>query len=269
MSKYLYYLKSGFTLLRGAYNWLDAGKVLAGYSKPQGMILRLRNGINFYVRGQMDIWSVKEAILDKFYEVYGSPVGENWTIVDIGAGIGEFTIFAAHGHVGNRVLAFEPFTESNLLLRENLKLNQVKNVEVFSSAVWNQSGELLLDLSGGEPLQLQSAAAELVATDSSKYRRVASISLADILKEQHIDKVDLMKLDCEGAEYPIVFGADDETLGKIQRIVMEYHHNVSRYTYKDLQGFLEKKGYKVRVTPNEVHDYLGYLYAWRAESGLA
>ncbi|HPH94894.1 MAG TPA: FkbM family methyltransferase [Anaerolineaceae bacterium] len=265
MSKYTYYLQSGFTLLKGASNWLDAGLVLAGLSKPQGMILQLRNGLSFSVRGQMDIWSVKEAILDKFYEVYGAPVGDGWTIVDIGAGIGEYTLFAAHNHASNRVLAFEPFAESNKLLQENLKMNRITNVEVFPTAVWNQSGELLLDLSGGEPLQLQSAAAELVAADSSKYRRVTSITLADLLLENHIDQVDMIKLDCEGAEYPILFGADDATLGKIRRIVMEYHHNVSRYTYKDMQAFLERKGFKVRVTPNEVHDYLGYLYAWRAE----
>ena len=73
----------------------------------------------------------------------------------------------------------------------------------------------------------------------------------------------MLKLDCEGAEYNILFGAPDETLKRIRRIVMEYHDSLTSHTHRDLVKFLSEKGFHVQVTPNYVHDDLGYLYASR------
>jgi hypothetical protein len=70
-------------------------------------------------------------------------------------------------------------------------------------------------------------------------------------------------MDCEGAEYPILLNTPDELLKKIDRIVLEYHDNVTDYTHQDLKKFLSEGGYKVKITPNFVHADLGYLYAQR------
>ena len=43
----------------------------------------------------MDIWSIKETFIDRFYTKYGCELGKDWTIVDIGAAIGEFSLYAA------------------------------------------------------------------------------------------------------------------------------------------------------------------------------
>jgi hypothetical protein len=72
-----------------------------------------------------------------------------------------------------------------------------------------------------------------------------------------------MKLDCEGAEYEILFKAPDAMLARIDRIVMEYHDNATEYTHRDMARFLEGKGYQIAVFPNVVHPYLGYLSAKR------
>jgi hypothetical protein len=72
-----------------------------------------------------------------------------------------------------------------------------------------------------------------------------------------------MKLDCEGAEYEILFKAPDSVLNRIDRIVMEYHDNAVEYTHADMERFLKEKGYKVKVYPSPVHPYLGYLSAAR------
>jgi len=37
------------------------------------------------VRGPMDIWIAKETYLDRFYERYGTPIGDGWAIIDVGA----------------------------------------------------------------------------------------------------------------------------------------------------------------------------------------
>src|SRR5512133_3299511 len=113
MKKYFYYLTSIFELLTGIANWPLVVRTFLDLDGTKRKKIRLRRAdLTFTVRGKMDIWSVKEAFIDRFYEKYGCAVGEGWTVVDIGAGIGEFTLFAAAAHPGNRVLAFEPFAES-------------------------------------------------------------------------------------------------------------------------------------------------------------
>jgi hypothetical protein len=92
---------------------------------------------------------------------------------------------------------------------------------------------------------------------------VPGYSLATVFEKCGITKCDLMKLDCEGAEYEILFTAPEAILQRIDRIVMEYHDNANPYTHEDMDRFLTGKGYRVNVFPNAVHDYLGYLSALR------
>ena len=58
------------------------------------------------VRSAMDVWSVKETFVDQFYTRYGAPVeGGPW----ISAGIGDYSLYAAHGNRSGVIYAYEPF----------------------------------------------------------------------------------------------------------------------------------------------------------------
>jgi len=264
MRKYVYYLQSIFKLLTEVSNPL---RVIATFLSPGDrkapshvQTFRLRGaGLEFAVRGKMDLWSVKEAFLDRFYEKNGVPVGDGWTVVDIGAGIGEFTLFAAHQGKQSRVFAFEPFPESYRLLLENLRANHIDRVQAFHMGVWSESGKLALDLSPREPLQLKSRAVSHSATDQQVL--VDCISLEDLFRKLDLEKIDLMKLDCEGAEYPILYSSPKDVFDRIDRIVMEYHDSIHPNCHPELVRFLEAQGYQVRAVPNLVHKEIGYLYA--------
>jgi len=268
MSKYSYYAKSIFELLTGFENWAEVVGVYLGMdnntTKEPGhttRLVRLRQGLQFKVRGKMDIWSLKEALIDRFYEAQGFEPQDGWTVVDIGAGIGEFTLYAAADNPTSRVIACEPFPESYALLCENLALNAVMNVQCCQKAVWSQTGRLQLDLSGGEPLQLISQAAKMDG-DIPGTIQVDCLSLADVITENTLNRIDLLKLDCEGAEYNILLGSEPDTLARIQRIVMEYHDN-GPHNHTELVELLQRQGYQVRTIPNQVHAELGYLFALR------
>ena len=156
--KYSYYLGSIFKLLAGVQNWPLAAGIFLGLA-PQGeRRIQLRSGAQMKVRGPMDVWSVKETFLDRFYERFGAAVEDGWRVVDIGGGIGEYTLFAALGRPGCKVYAFEPFPPSFEILQENVRLNRAGNVQAFQEAIGDQSGFLNLDLTPGEPLKLQSRA---------------------------------------------------------------------------------------------------------------
>lgn len=267
--KYLYYLQSIFTLLRRVS---PLGTVLAAFLGGrfrQPFAIRLPSlNLDLNVRSAMDIWSVKETLLDNYYTRCGYPIGSGWTVIDIGGGIGDFTIQAACAAANNCVHAFEPTPSSFSLLEQNLRANGIQNVEIYPTAVWSDDQEVVIDTGSGEPVQFTSQAYTGELLEDGKVR-VQANSLNTLLARLGIQRCDLMKLDCEGAEYEILFHTPDAALQQIDRIVMEYHDNAGPNTHRDMERFLTEKGYQVEVFPSPVHPYLGYLRAARTSAQAA
>jgi FkbM family methyltransferase len=261
ISKATYYLASIWKLLTGFKPWRQVLGVFLRPSIPNSQVVELRKtGIRFNTRNAMDIWTVKETFLDRFYERFGAPIQDHWAVIDIGGGIGDFAILAASGHPGNTVLSFEPTPESVSLLNENLRLNNVTNVQVFPEAIWSRSGNMIVDRGFSEPGQFMTRPVEAVNL-SPNTQAVRSISLAEAFERSGLAHCDLLKMDVEGAEFEILFNTPDHILNRIKRFIMEYHDNVTSYNHADLKNFLKEKGFQVKITPNYVHPHLGYLYA--------
>lgn len=264
ISKYSYYFYSIFELLTGFTEPFKVFSIFIGSQVNEIKIIQLSSAaLKFKVRSSMDVWSLKETFLDRFYEKYGYPIQKNWSVIDIGAGLGEYTLYAAR-QTGKQVYAFEPFPQSYILLEENIQLNNCKNIKSYQAAVSSKQGTLTLDLSSDEPLQFQG----LNNGDNSKTKgiSVSSRTLDEILKSEGLEKVDLVKLDCEGAEYEILLNASDSVLARIDRFVMEYHDNVSEHNHFELAKYLEAHNFMVESFQNPVHHYLGYLRAQRRET---
>lgn len=204
MQKYRYYLLSVISLLVHFKPLIGVVRLFVGLPARGTQLVALRRwGVSFEVRSAMDVWSVKETFIDRFYEVHGCPIGEGWLIIDIGGGIGDFSIFAARRAPTNRVYAFEPFPGSFALLQSNLNRNQVANVQAFQEAIWSNRGSLALDTSAGEPVQFISREAEGQGVDGKVI--VPCASLAEVFERLGVQRCDLLKIDAEGAEYPILF----------------------------------------------------------------
>lgn len=266
--KYAYYLRSIFTLLFGVMQPLKLIAIFLRKDTPTLKTISLRtSGLTFQVRGKMDIWSLKETLLDHFYEKYGTPIQSNWIVMDIGAAIGEFTILAARSAPQGKVIAYEPYLGSFELLQTNLKINRINNVTPYNQAIWSTTGTLALDTAAGEPLQIVSTEPLAIPSstptldNSASPSPIRALSLADALSTNHIAHLDLLKLDCEGAEYPILLQADPLIFHCIDRIVMEVHDNAHSHNHNELIEFFHSKGYRTCLTPNPVHPHLGYLYA--------
>jgi FkbM family methyltransferase len=258
--KYQYYFLSILELIT---QFTPLPRILGLFTGVKGngtCIINLRRKrLRFEVRSAMDVWSIKETFIDRFYEKYGCPVMDGWVVMDIGGGIGDFSIFASHGFPANKVYAFEPYPGSFNLLVGNLNRNHITNVQAFQEAIWSISGKLALDTSTGEPVQFISREVG-IETVNNKIN-VPCASFQEIMDRMGIQHCDLLKIDAEGAEYAILFNTPDVALEKIDRIVMEYHDAITSYTHIDLVRFLEAKGYRVNAVENVVHPELGYLYA--------
>lgn len=100
-------------------------------TRPGVKAVRLKGqGLQFKVRGTMDVWSIKETFLNRFYEKYGFTIQPDWKIIDIGAGIGDYSIYAANGRPNSQVFSFEPYPESFALMQENLRLNGLSLIHI-------------------------------------------------------------------------------------------------------------------------------------------
>jgi len=258
-----YYGASVFKMLVGFKNWPAIVPFFLGNRANRQLRLRLRHPqVELIVRSAMDIWSVKETFIDQFYTRFGVSVEDGWTVMDIGAGIGDYSIHAAHGKPNVQVYAFEPYPGSFALLRENLALNKMDNVQSFQQAVWRTIGRLSLDIASGEPLQISSHNPN-TSVEGDQGLSVDAVSLESALSKLNITRLDLLKMDCEGAEYEILFNTPPEKLRIVERIIMEYHDLDVQQSHLVLVDFLGRQGYQVTCRENIVHADIGYLYAER------
>ena len=257
LSRITYYLSSIPTILGQIKNWYALPKLLG--QKP--IIVHLHNGLQFTVRNLMDVWVLKETCLDRDYEVNGVQIEDGWHVIDIGAGLGDFSILTAYEHPNSQVYAFEPFPESFELLQTNKRLNGSQNIHTFQIAVSSKSKHMQL-LTTGEAVQHTTTDSTVSGTASSMIE-VEGLSLADVLKVNEIAHCHFLKLDCEGSEFDILLNATAETLQKFEHICLEYHDGFTEFSHGDLVAHLQKQGFTVSTTPNPVHNYLGFLYARR------
>lgn len=77
-----------------------------------------------------------------------------------------------------------------------------------------------------------------------------------------VESCEFLKLDCEGAEYEILFKASADTLRKVERISLEYHMGVTDHAPQELVDLLGSRGFEVELLP-PLDVESGYLHAVR------
>ncbi len=193
-----------------------------------------KNGMKVRTGASIDAATVQVVFIRK---EYGEP-GEGSTVIDIGANIGTFTVLAASVR-GTKVYAYEPFRESFNLLMENVRLNRLKNVVPCCLAVASGKMRRRLFIRGGSPFNSFYSGGK-----GMQHVEVECISLKDIFERNKIGRCDLLKLDCEGAEYEILLSTPKKYLQKVTEIRMEVHSadkNQELFAYLGKSGFVKKK----------------------------
>jgi len=226
-------------MVKIVHNWprtlLDHLGVMKG-----NYICRLRNGCRFNVRGNSDD---RHVIFEIFIEMsYPMEIKYGSVIVDIGAHIGCFTIHAARSAV--KVFSYEPFPGNFNVLISNLKLNHISNVNAFSVAVSGKRGTHNLFIPDNKSY---SGRYSLYPNHGARGIEIKGITLEDVFVENNIHRIDLLKLDCEGAGYEILYNANAQTLSKIQAIMVECEafQEKSDWSLAGMKTYLEQAGFEV------------------------
>lgn len=202
---------------------------------------RFRSGARLRIGRGVDHVPIIEIFLRRDY----GEVADGATVVDLGANIGAFSIYAATTARNCRLYAYEPMPDFFELMRLNVRLNGLEGVvECFNLAVAAEpeSRELLAAGNG-------SCFPSLGA--SHRPRRPASTTvgcttIAAIVGLNALAQVDLLKMDIEGAEYESLYGTSVSCFERIREIRMEYHQlDADRRNVDSLAKFLMTQGYRI------------------------
>jgi FkbM family methyltransferase len=202
--------------------------------------LILWNGIRYFIRPKTtDMQIFNEVYLYKEYTPKNFDIYPNDNIIDIGSHIGIFSIYAAKKAYKGKVYAFEPISSNYSILKKNISLNSIKNIIIENKGISNKRGKKKIYINkdpGGNSSYIYKNGDKNIISNMTTLQR--------IIKENNISKVNLLKIDCEGAEYDILLNCPDNIFLKIERISLEYHFFKDKNP-KILANFLRKKGYIV------------------------
>ncbi len=212
-------------------------------------------GRNFYIEPASAQFA--NAVFQDEYQINDLRPHNVRTIVDIGAHVGSFTVLCHHYWPEAKIVAIEPHPDSFDLLQRNTAHSPATQLLLINAAVTKKSGKTLLS----SPVS-HSRVSEYVPDvwDELKPRNrhfgieVPAITTEGFwqqIAEFGITEVDLLKLDCEGAEYLIL--PELSRLGLLQHIGWirgEWH---SRKDNPILAAALEN-AHAFNIDANQPHD---------------
>lgn len=144
--------------------------------------------------------------------------GDRPVIVDAGANVGLATLYLKGRVPGARVVAIEPDASNVACFQEHIRLNRFEDVAVHTAALWPRECRLRFV---ADPTRLQSWA---IRVEEDPAGPVEAISVQGLMRRHGLERIDLLKLDVEGAEFPLFEdAASGEWLSRTRAILAEVH----------------------------------------------
>lgn len=177
-----------------------------------GWVHRYRNGYVVTERlAGAPLSILGDTTKDLFYHHYEPKPGD--LVVELGAEFGTETLFLSRsvGPTG-RVISVEAHPQTCAGLREMVRLNQLCNVTVVQAAVGGISGTTTI--SDGAALSNVVGRGDI---------QIPARTLAELLAEFDIDKVDLLKVNIEGSERSLMESMTPSEAERISHAVISCH----------------------------------------------
>jgi amino acid adenylation domain-containing protein/non-ribosomal peptide synthase protein (TIGR01720 family)/FkbM family methyltransferase len=233
-------------------------------------LYRLPNGLRIaHINKNETDLLYQDIFVDRNYLKHGINITDGDCVFDVGANIGLFTLFAHQEWRAIRIYAFEPLPPIFDKLQTNINLYGA-NAHAFNCGLSNESGTatfiyypkqtvmsgIYADAGEDEKvtrafLANQHATLPQYADDLLEGRFVSESfrcqlrTLSEVISENSIEQINLLKIDVEKSELDVLMGIRDEDWKKIKQIVMEVHDIGGRLAH--IVALLKKHGYRVVV----------------------
>lgn len=249
---------------REAENPLEMVRFRKNKDSAAELRIRYRNRPHLFLRGGRSDYHMFHRIFRRDeYRLAPLLAGRFGTVIDLGGNVGMFA--ARIAPYADRVISCEPVPENFARLTKNLGGHP--HVTCLPLAVGDRRGALRIylprraDKSGTFTSHREGQETDI----SEQYVEAPMLSLADLLAEQGVAEVDLLKIDTEGAEYDILYAAA-AALPRIRRIHGEYHdvrRDDPRTRADRFIAWLAGNGYHVDVLPHPKTPNHGMFFASR------
>jgi len=200
---------------------------------PEDNRIIFRNGTKIY-------FSSNEDDIITFMTVFGKreygKIENNSVVIDIGANIGLFTIYALTNGA-KKVISVEPSAEAFETMAKNININNFSHkVILIRKAVTSKDGEKVFIKNNSSPYN----EITYYQPDMQNWQAIDTISLNKIFESTSSD-ISLLKIDCEGSELEILKSLRKEFFDKIKDIRIEYH--LKNYSKKSLFELIYSFGF--------------------------
>ena len=245
VTKFDYYFSTVEPVRVDAYDVQD-------FSKPGWHIMRA-TGERFYFTSTAEDIRATQDYVDQLNPQPGD------IVIDVGAycGLSALTFSRAVGPKG-RVVAVEPDPRNMEALRLNLQ--GVENIQIVNKAISGARGEVLF-LSEGN----MGAAIVAGVTGRNKTIAIEAVTLRDVIEEARLPRVDIVKIDIEGAEYGVIESSEDLISSLGARWSVELHTDLVTSQPIDVERVrkvFDRAGYKSWLQEAGAHVGAPTVFAW-------
>lgn len=177
--------------------------------------------------GTSDVPTFEQVFLNKEYQF--TALVEPSVIMDAGANIGLASVLFASRYPQARIIAIEPEPGNYTMLEKNT--SPYANITRVKAALWNKNDQInLVDSGSGNWGFMTHEANNTDAHSTDKltpatFSSVRALTISQVLREQGLNKIDILKLDIEGAERE-VFDNADQWIDQVQSVIVELHDNM-------------------------------------------
>ncbi|HKF71931.1 MAG TPA: FkbM family methyltransferase [Stellaceae bacterium] len=186
-------------------------------------------GQEFDIEGRGDFFDSlpsRGAYHDPLFDVFAMVVRPDAICLDVGANIGLMTMVLARLAPSGMVTAIEPDDESLAYLGRNIRTNRLDNVTAVRTLLAASRTRKIFIRNIGEPGCSASAPAEIargIAHAGLEHAEMACATLDDVVRDLQLERLDFIKIDCEGADLEVLEGAR-ETLARFRpAVILEFN----------------------------------------------
>ena len=165
-------------------------------------------------------------------------------ILDCGGNVGLASLFFKRRFPAARITAYEADPTLFAILKANLAANNASDVETVHAALWTTNGRVTFQAEGSDSGMIGALSGAVAGASVD----VPSLRLRDVIAGDANHRIDLLKLDIEGAEAAVLEDCR-EHLGNVQALLLEVHEfDPLRRQSPRLREILETAGFTYAVT---------------------
>jgi len=149
------------------------------------------------------------------------------------------------------------------LLNKNVLLNKSYNITTFNEAVLGEEGNSFLFIS-----KENTGGHSIYNNGNMQAEAINGVSLSNVIKER---KPNVLKIDCEGAEYEMFLKTPISRIKEIDKIILEQHitpETLKRFDKRFIVRYLKKCGFNITILRKIVYPSEGEFWIMLAEKPL-